>query len=278
MARIRTIKPQLFKNETLADLSATCRLLYIGLFCLADKEGRLEDRPKRIKAEIFPYAELDVDEMLNQLQDSGFIERYQVGEIKVVQVINFTKHQRIQGKESHTQSEFPEKEAPGKQPGNTGETTENNPGSDGETLGNTGKERNKEGKEEGKGTDSDDEKFIVPMMLELWKKNFPKYTSDQKSDYPALTSIMNFMLDQAGGRDPSNKATQELILGTLQAVADKVKADNFWAVKPLKAISNNIQEFYNKIKTPDSGKNKTGITIDGLKDAIGRKLAEQGIG
>jgi len=31
------------------------RLLYPGLWMLADREGRLEDRPLRIKAEILPY-------------------------------------------------------------------------------------------------------------------------------------------------------------------------------------------------------------------------------
>jgi hypothetical protein len=31
------------------------RLLFTGLWCLADREGRLEDRPAEIKAEIFSY-------------------------------------------------------------------------------------------------------------------------------------------------------------------------------------------------------------------------------
>ena len=54
MARARNIKPAFFKNETLVELPVETRLLFIGLWTLADREGRLEDRPKRIKMEIYP--------------------------------------------------------------------------------------------------------------------------------------------------------------------------------------------------------------------------------
>ena len=52
MARARNIKPGFFDNETLGELPALTRLLFIGLWCLADREGRLQDRPKRIKKEL----------------------------------------------------------------------------------------------------------------------------------------------------------------------------------------------------------------------------------
>lgn len=99
------------------------RLLFIGLWTLADKEGRLEDRPKRIKAELFPYDNLDCDKELSRLQSSGFIIRYEVGEMKVIQITNFTTHQRITGKESETESRFPEFTGEVKQSGDNGETT-----------------------------------------------------------------------------------------------------------------------------------------------------------
>ncbi len=50
--RARGIKPAFFKNEELAELGTVAQLLFIGLWCLADREGRLEDRPKRIGAEV----------------------------------------------------------------------------------------------------------------------------------------------------------------------------------------------------------------------------------
>lgn len=91
--RARTLKPGFFKNEQLAELPMAARLLFAGLWCLADREGRLEDRPRRIKAELFPYDDLDVEPLLQALADHGFIIRYAVDGARYIQVTNFTKHQ-----------------------------------------------------------------------------------------------------------------------------------------------------------------------------------------
>ena len=55
MARARNVKPGLMANERLAELPAIARLLFVYLWVLADREGRLEDRPKRIAAQALPY-------------------------------------------------------------------------------------------------------------------------------------------------------------------------------------------------------------------------------
>lgn len=96
MARIRYIKPGFFKNEYLAELDPLARLLFIGLCCWADREGRLEDRPHRLKAEILPYNGCDVDRLLANLADSpeGFILRYEVDGKAYIQISNFLRHQR----------------------------------------------------------------------------------------------------------------------------------------------------------------------------------------
>ena len=73
MARARNIKPGLFTNEVLVDLPAFDRLLFIGLWCLADREGRLEDRVKRIKMELFPCDNYDIEVGLSNLAGAGFI-------------------------------------------------------------------------------------------------------------------------------------------------------------------------------------------------------------
>lgn len=102
MARSRNIKPGFFDNEILGELPALTRLLFIGLWCLADREGRLNDRPKRIKKELLGYDDVtaeDVDQMLQQLNDNGFITRYQIGTEKYIQVTNFLKHQNPHCKE-----------------------------------------------------------------------------------------------------------------------------------------------------------------------------------
>lgn len=94
MARARNIKPGIMENEDLADLSHGHRLLFIYLWMLADREGRLEDRPKRIKAQAFPYDDgMDVDPMLSDLQRGGFLVRYVVDGQPVIQISKFSKHQ-----------------------------------------------------------------------------------------------------------------------------------------------------------------------------------------
>lgn len=93
MARSRNIKPGFFKNEMLAECSPLARLLFAGLWCLADRAGRLEDRPKRIRAEVQPYDDGSVDDMLAELQAAGFVLRYQVDGQRFIQVVNFEKHQ-----------------------------------------------------------------------------------------------------------------------------------------------------------------------------------------
>jgi hypothetical protein len=65
-----------FKHEDLSVLSAFHRLCYVGLWCHADREGRLEDRPRRLKAEIFPYDDVDMETLLSDLCKAGFIQRY----------------------------------------------------------------------------------------------------------------------------------------------------------------------------------------------------------
>ncbi len=94
MARARSLKPGLFKNEILGVADPLLTLLFEGLWCLADREGRLEDRPVRIKGEIFPYRDgVDVNGDLTVLQRMGFIQRYKLRGVGLIQIVNFTKHQ-----------------------------------------------------------------------------------------------------------------------------------------------------------------------------------------
>lgn len=108
MARARNIKPSFFKNETLVELPFEHRLLFVGLWTLADRDGKLEDRPKRIKMEVFPADDVNVEAGLSLLEESGFIERYEADGVKVIVINNFAKHQSPH----HTEkaSELPNKD------------------------------------------------------------------------------------------------------------------------------------------------------------------------
>ena len=93
MARSRNIKPGFFQNETLVEYPFEVRLLFVGLWTLADKKGRMEDRPKRIKMGIFPADDVDVEAGLTTLANGAFIARYTVNGEKFIQIINWGKHQ-----------------------------------------------------------------------------------------------------------------------------------------------------------------------------------------
>lgn len=94
MARIRSLKPGFFTNEHLAELPFEHRLCFAGLWTLADREGRLEDRPRRIKGMLFPYDELDMDAILEALAAHQFVIRYEVDGVRYLAIPTFTQHQR----------------------------------------------------------------------------------------------------------------------------------------------------------------------------------------
>lgn len=99
MARARNIKPSFFTNDELVELEPIYRLLFIGLWVLSDREGRLENRPKKIKMELFPADNVDIESGLSALQKTGFISLYNCYETNVIQINNFAKHQAPHGLE-----------------------------------------------------------------------------------------------------------------------------------------------------------------------------------
>jgi hypothetical protein len=106
--RARNIKPAFFKNEDLADIGPYGQLLFAGLWCLADRQGKLEDRPRLIKAEIFPYygPDPEVDKLLETLAQKELIIRYSLEGKNYIKIPNFLKHQRPHDNE--TESKIPE--------------------------------------------------------------------------------------------------------------------------------------------------------------------------
>ena len=128
--RIRTIKPEFFKHEGLAELAPLERLLFVGLWCMADANGVLPYRPKRIKIEVLPYDDLDVSQAIPRLVSGDYLRTYRVDGEDFLQVVNWHRHQRIQGKEREHGARYPlppgdlEKK---KRSGNDGETPETHP-------------------------------------------------------------------------------------------------------------------------------------------------------
>lgn len=103
--RARDIKPRFYKNDQLAECSMAARLLFPGLWMLADREGRFENRPKKIKAEIFPFDDVDVASLLKELEDAELILAYEVNGSRYFWIPQFKKHQSPHKNEKN--SEFP---------------------------------------------------------------------------------------------------------------------------------------------------------------------------
>lgn len=95
------MKPDFFLDEDLAELPLWVRVLYEGLWCHADKEGRLEDRPQKLKAVIFPYDKYDVNDGLQRLSQPKvhspkhlpFIVHYEVNGERYIQILSWDNHQ-----------------------------------------------------------------------------------------------------------------------------------------------------------------------------------------
>jgi hypothetical protein len=93
MPRTRSVKPSFFVDEILVEQPFEYRLLFIGLWCLADREGRLKDKTKSIKMQIFPGDDVDVEAGIAALTGANLIVRYQSQGEPCIQVVNFFKHQ-----------------------------------------------------------------------------------------------------------------------------------------------------------------------------------------
>lgn len=93
-----------FQNPQLVLRTWGSQILFSALWCLADREGRLEDRPLRIRAEVFPYlCEVQVDALLHALARKNFIKRYKTAQGRFIQILNFAAHQNPHPRETASQ-------------------------------------------------------------------------------------------------------------------------------------------------------------------------------
>jgi hypothetical protein len=95
MARIRTIKPEFWVDDTMVDLDPVAKLLYIGLWNFVDDEGYLEFSVRRIKMMIFPGNDYDVDGALRSLLECSRIFRKDCDQGEIIFLPHFTQHQKI---------------------------------------------------------------------------------------------------------------------------------------------------------------------------------------
>jgi hypothetical protein len=99
MARIRTIKPSFFTSADMIDLSCAARLFYIGLWCEADREGRLKWNPRSLKLRYFPEQPVDIDALAAELISGGHIVIYG-DHSEFCHIPTFRTHQQVNVKEA----------------------------------------------------------------------------------------------------------------------------------------------------------------------------------
>jgi hypothetical protein len=97
MARIRTIKPEFFTSEDIVGLTPFARLLYIALWCEADRDGRMVWKPKTFKIRYLPADECDIQALCQELLDAGLVRLYGDG---FAVIPAFSDHQHINPREA----------------------------------------------------------------------------------------------------------------------------------------------------------------------------------
>lgn len=105
MARIRTIKPEFFTSADIVSLSPMARLLYIALWCEADKEGRLVWKPATFKLRYLPGDACDVQALCDEVLGAGLVTLYGEG---FALIPAFKAHQHINPRESASQLPEPD--------------------------------------------------------------------------------------------------------------------------------------------------------------------------
>lgn len=96
--RIRSLKPELFRDERVARWPLAQRLLWVGLIAHADDHGRLEGHASALRSLVFPlddFTAKKVDSMLNAIAESGRIHRYQADGLDYIEIVNWKSHQKV---------------------------------------------------------------------------------------------------------------------------------------------------------------------------------------
>lgn len=98
MPRIRTIKPEFWRNKQLAALPPFTRLVAIALLNVADDEGYFEADVALIRGDVFPFEEncVSIHGALSELSRIGYVElRESSNKGQVGLILAFQKHQVI---------------------------------------------------------------------------------------------------------------------------------------------------------------------------------------
>lgn len=98
MARIRTIKPEFWTDETIVQLPYVARLFFIGLWNFCDDYGFFPDKPEQLRIFVFPCEDdIDASTIIDLLMAADLIERYfdEGTDSTYLKIKSFGQHQKV---------------------------------------------------------------------------------------------------------------------------------------------------------------------------------------
>lgn len=96
MARYRRIKPEYWSDDKVIELNHSARLFFIGLWNFVDDTGVIQNKPRMLKAQIFPADDISVDDVqdiLRMLYECSLIVYND--DQTLIRVRGFLNHQKI---------------------------------------------------------------------------------------------------------------------------------------------------------------------------------------
>ncbi len=99
MARKRMVDPNIWQSEDFSKLSTLAKLVFIGLFSLADDEGRGRANPTYLKSVLFPYNEdlrsADIEKTLSEISSNMSVVFYSCDGSNYYSLLSWVDFQKI---------------------------------------------------------------------------------------------------------------------------------------------------------------------------------------
>lgn len=105
----RMITSDIFRNDKVAELDHTGRLFFIGLITNADDDGRVKGSLKYLKANIFPYDDISLEQLKQYRQkchEIGIAYLYSVNGTEIIALTGWFEHQSIRT-DTYKESKLP---------------------------------------------------------------------------------------------------------------------------------------------------------------------------
>ena len=96
MARYRRIKPEFYSDDKIIELTHSARLFFIGMWTFSDDTGVIQNKPRMLKAQIFPADDISVDDVqdiLRMLYECDLIVYND--DQTLIRIKGFLSHQKI---------------------------------------------------------------------------------------------------------------------------------------------------------------------------------------